>query len=137
MVPFPFEYELRVRYEETDAMGMVYYGNYARYLEVVRAEMIRAEGLSYALMEEQGVLMPVLRMNITYRGIAVYDDLIQAKAIILGEIGKTITYKTEMFVKDRLINESEVELIFLDSARRRPVTCPNKFVASLEKYCVL
>lgn len=131
-----FEYFLRVRYEETDAMGMVYYGNYARYLEVTRAEMIRAEGLSYALMEEQGVLMPVLRMNITYRGIAVYDDLIQAKAVILGEIGKTITYKTEMFVKDRLINESEVELIFLDRERRRPVACPDRFVAALKMYCV-
>ena len=132
-----FRYDIRVRYEETDAMGMVYYGNYARYLEVVRAEMIRAEGLSYALMEEQGVLMPVLRMNITYRGIAVYDDLIQAKAVILGGIGKTITYKTELFVKDRLINESEVELIFLDRTRRRPVACPDAFVAALEKYCVL
>ncbi|MGB0457860.1 MAG: acyl-CoA thioesterase [Chitinophagales bacterium] len=131
-----FEYSLRVRYEETDAMGMVYYGNYARYLEVTRAEMIRAEGLSYALMEEQGVLMPVLRMNITYRGIAVYDDLIQAKAVILGEIGKTITYKTEMFVKDRLINESEVELIFLDRERRRPIACPDRFVEALKKYCV-
>lgn len=131
-----FEYSLRVRYEETDAMGMVYYGNYARYLEVTRAEMIRAEGLSYALMEEQGVLMPVLRMNITYRGIAVYDDLIQAKAVILGEIGKTITYKTEMFVKDRLINESEVELIFLDQERRRPIACPDRFVEALKKYCV-
>lgn len=131
-----FEYSLRVRYEETDAMGMVYYGNYARYLEVTRAEMIRAEGLSYALMEEQGVLMPVLRMNITYRGIAVYDDLIQAKAVILGEIGKTITYKTEMFVKDRLINESEVELIFLDRERRRPIACPERFVEALNKYCV-
>ena len=132
-----FLYDIRVRYEETDAMGMVYYGNYARYLEVVRAEMIRAEGLSYAIMEERGVLMPVLRMNITYRGIAVYDDLIQAKAVILGGIGKTITYKTEMFVKDRLINESEVELIFLDRTRRRPVACPDAFVAALEKYCVL
>ena len=132
-----FRYDIRVRYEETDPMGMVYYGNYARYLEVVRAEMIRAEGLSYALMEEQGVLMPVLRMNITYRGIAVYDDLKQAKAVIQGEIGKTITYKTELSVKDRLINESEVELIFLDRARRRPVTCPSAFVAALEKYCVL
>ena len=131
-----FEYSLRVRYEETDAMGMVYYGNYARYLEVTRTEMIRAEGLSYALMEEQGVLMPVLRMNITYRGIAVYDDLIQAKAVILGEIGKTITYKTEMFVKDRLINESEVELIFLDRERRRPIACPDRFVEALKKYCV-
>ena len=131
-----FEYSLRVRYEETDAMGMVYYGNYARYLEVTRAEMIRAEGLSYALMEEQGVLMPVLRMNITYRGIAVYDDLIQAKAVILGEIGKTITYKTEMFVKDRLINESEVELIFLDRERRRPIACPDRFVEALKKSCV-
>ena len=131
-----FRYDIRVRYEETDAMGMVYYGNYARYLEVVRAEMIRAEGLSYALMEKQGVLMPVLRMNITYRGIAVYDDLIQAKAVILGEIGKTITYKTEMFVKDRLINESEVELIFLDRERRRPIACPDRFVEALKKYCV-
>lgn len=132
-----FEYSLRVRYEETDAMGMVYYGNYARYLEVVRAEMIRAEGLSYALMEEQGVLMPVLRMNITYRGIAVYDDLILAKAEILGEIGKTITYRTAMFVKDRLINESDVELIFLDRERRRPVACPAAFVTALKKYCVV
>ena len=76
-------------------------------------------------------------MNITYRGIAVYDDLILAKAEILGEIGKTITYRTAMFVKDRLINESDVELIFLDRERRRPVACPVAFVTALKKYCVV
>ncbi|HXB11773.1 MAG TPA: thioesterase family protein, partial [Bacteroidia bacterium] len=52
--------QIRVRYAETDRMGYVYYGNYAAYFETGRVEALRALGLSYRVMEEEGVMLPVL-----------------------------------------------------------------------------
>ena len=57
---------LRVRYSETDQMGYVYYGNYAQYFEVGRVEWLRNLGISYKSMEEDGVMLPVINLNINY-----------------------------------------------------------------------
>ena len=57
---YQFETNIRVRYAETDQMGFVYYGNYATYYEVTRVEALRSLGISYKILEENGVLMPVL-----------------------------------------------------------------------------
>ena len=51
--------QLRVRYSETDQMGYAYYGNYAQYFEVARVEALRALGITYKAMEEEGVMLPV------------------------------------------------------------------------------
>lgn len=68
--------ELRVRYGETDQMGVVYYGTYPDYLEQGRTEWLRDLGFSYRAMEEQGIMLPVVRMEIDYLKPARYDDLI-------------------------------------------------------------
>jgi acyl-CoA thioester hydrolase len=61
---YTFEYQLRVRYGDTDKMGYVYYGNYAYYFEQARAEAMRALGIPYKLLEDNGIMMPVTRMSI-------------------------------------------------------------------------
>ena len=71
------ETKIRVRYGEVDQMGFLYYGNYGLYYEVARAEMIREANYTYREMEEDGVVMPVLKLNIKYLRPAKYDQLIR------------------------------------------------------------
>ena len=74
---FVTETQIRVRYGETDPMGYLYYGNYAQYYEVGRAEAIRTLGLSYKEMEETvGIMMPVMSLQMRYVRPAYYDDLL-------------------------------------------------------------
>ena len=73
---YQFKTEIRVRYAETDQMGFVYYGNYAMFYEVARVEALRALGISYKILEQQGVLMPVLENWSKYIRPARYDDLL-------------------------------------------------------------
>ena len=61
---------IRVRYAETDKMGYVYYGNYATYFEVGRVELLRSLGVSYRKLEEKGVLLPVVNLNVDYKNIS-------------------------------------------------------------------
>jgi len=67
---------LRVIYGDTDRMGVVYHGTYARYLEHARVEFIRGLGVTYAEMERRGYGLPVIDLAISYRSPAVYDDLV-------------------------------------------------------------
>ena len=85
-----FENKLRVRYGETDQMGYVYYGNYAQFLEVARTELIRSIGLSYKQLEEMGIRLPVVNLNIAYRQAAKYDDLLRLCTQIKGDISKKL-----------------------------------------------
>ncbi len=73
---------IRVRYAETDQMNVVYYGNYAQYFEVARAESIRNLGLTYKEMEAAGVMMPVVEMQTKFLRPAHYDDLLTIKTIM-------------------------------------------------------
>jgi acyl-CoA thioester hydrolase len=71
---------VRVRYAETDRMGVVYYANYFVWFEVARAELLRTLGWSYREMEEAGVLLPVIEAECQYRRPARYDDEIEIRA---------------------------------------------------------
>ena len=76
------EVQIRVRYAETDQMGYVYYGNYAMYYEVARVEAFRSLGFPYKSLEDMGIGMPVLSMNIRYHQPAKYDDHLTVKVTI-------------------------------------------------------
>ena len=66
--------KIRVRYGDTDQMGVVYYANYLRWFEVARAEWLRAHGLAYREIEASGALFPVTEAHVRYRQSARYDD---------------------------------------------------------------
>ena len=76
---------IRVRYADTDKMGIVYNAEYLVYFEVGRAELMRHYGLPYTKFEEDGYLLPLVESYVQYFSPAHYDDLLQVNAILKFE----------------------------------------------------
>lgn len=68
--------EIRVRYSETDAMGLLHHSNYLTYFEIGRTELFRAQGGNYRRMEELGLFFVVVKINVRFRRPAAYDDVL-------------------------------------------------------------
>jgi acyl-CoA thioester hydrolase len=132
---YHFETSIRVRYAETDQMGYVYYGNYATYYEVTRVEALRSLGISYKILEENGVLMPVLENWSKYIRPAKYDDLLTIKLILKEMPGMRITFEYEVFNEDKkLINLGSTTLVFLDKLSGKPIQVPDVVQDVLKPY---
>jgi acyl-CoA thioester hydrolase len=132
---YTFETQIRVRYGETDQMGYVYYGNYPLYYEVARTEMLRAIGLSYRKMEEEGIIMPVRSLQSNYISAAHYDDLLTVKVILNELPGVRIHFFYEICNEQSvLLNTGDTELIFVNAQTRRPQRAPEILMTELRKY---
>ena len=132
---FTAETQVRVRYAETDQMGIVYYGNYAMYYEVARVECMRALGISYRELEETGVLMPVLENHTNYLAPAKYDDLLTIKVSIKEMPKVKITFCCDIFnEKNELINVGRTILVFVNKDTGRPCRMPQQMELLLGPY---
>ena len=128
------ETKVRVRYGETDQMGYVYYGVYAQYYEVGRVEAMRSLGFSYKQMEESGVLMPVINLNINYKKPAFYDDEVRIVTTIKEMPTARITFEYECYNQTNdLLNTGTVTLVFIDKAKNKPTQAPQWFMEALMK----
>lgn len=89
---------LRVRYAETDRMGVVYYANYLVWFEVARADLLRSLGWTYREMEEAGVLLPVIAAQCEYRRPAKYDDevVIRTTGRLVSPVRITFDYHVDV-----------------------------------------
>ena len=124
-----FEFKVRVRYAETDQMGVVYHGNYAQYFEMGRVEWLRNLGLSYKFMEENGIMLPVVSLTMNYKKPARYDDLIRVKTIFKSQTSVKIEFDYEIFnEKDELLTTGTSMLVFVDMKTGRP-TLPPEYVS--------
>ncbi|MFC6096780.1 acyl-CoA thioesterase [Flavobacterium qiangtangense] len=124
-----FEFKVRVRYAETDQMGVVYHGNYAQYFEMGRVEWLRNLGLSYKFMEENGIMLPVVSLTMNYKKPARYDDLIRVKTIFKSQTSVKIEFDYEIFnEKDELLTTGTSMLVFVDMKTGRP-TLPPSYVS--------
>lgn len=122
----------RVRYSETDQMGYVYYGRYAEFYEIGRTELIRLVGMTYRNLESRGILLPVVKMVAKYYRPAAYDELITIRTILRTLPTAKITFFYEIYNEAGiLINEAEVQLVFTDSLRRKPVRPPKDLLDAL------
>lgn len=133
---FTHEFDIRVRYAETDQMGYLYYGNYATYYEVARAEMIRSLGISYQeLEEEHGILMPVMSLNMRFVRPAHYDEQLRMRTSLRNMPGRFITFHTEIFnSKNKLINGGSVKLCFVKKETNRTISAPAYLLDKLYPY---
>ena len=125
--------QIRVRYGETDQMGVVYHANYASYFEVGRTEWLREYGITYKSMEETGVMLPVISLEIKYKNSARYDDLLTIKTSIKKLPSARIEFDYE------LVNESgdlgatgSTDLVFINMKRNRPMRCPDYLLDKLK-----
>ena len=126
------ETKLRVRYSETDQMGIVYYGNYAQYLEQGRTDWLRSLGLTYKFMEEQQVMLPVINLNIDYKKPAKYDDLLTIKTSLLEIPSVKIKFYYEIYNQyDELLVTATTSLVFLDSITRKLIKAPDYLLEKL------
>lgn len=92
---------LRVRYAETDAMGVVYYANYFVWFEVARGDLMRTLNWTYRELEASGILMPVIEADCRYAGPARYDDDIEVRteARLLSRVRMEFTYQVRVVGK--------------------------------------
>lgn len=125
---------IRVRYADTDKMGVVYYSNYAVFYEVGRTEMFRSLGIPYSLLEEQGVSLPVIELVSHYHRSARYDDLITVESSIesLPTVKIKINYRI-LSEDGALLNDGSTTLVFVDMKTGRPVRCPQSVLDTLKK----
>ncbi len=132
---YSHESRIRVRYGETDAMGVVYYGIYPLYYETGRTEMMRHLGFTYRKMEDMGIIMPVISMNCRYRKPARYDDLLTIKTIVKEMPETKILFDYEIYnEQNELLNEGRTTLVFMDREKGRPVRIP-EFLRQVLESC--
>jgi len=120
---------IRVRYYETDSMGVVHHANFVKYYEVARTEMLRHFGTTYREMEERGVMLPVLEVVSKYISPAYDDDLLTVR-VTLAELPKVrIRFDYEIFRENgELINTGHALLAFVSAESRRPCRVPEYFL---------
>ena len=129
------ETTLRVRYAETDQMGVVYHDHFLQYFEAARGDMIRAYGMSYRDLEAAGVLMPVTEVNVKYLRPIRYDELITLRCIIDTPPGRRVTIRTEVMNEEgRKCVEGAVELAFVDAKTGKSVDAPEVFINILKPH---
>ena len=120
-----YEFNVRVRYSETDQMGVVYHGNYAQYFEMGRVEWLRNIGVSYKSMEENGVMLPVVSLNMNYKKPACYDDLLRVKTIFKSLTSVKIEFAYEIYnEQNELLTIGNSILVFVNMKTGRPMAAP-------------
>jgi acyl-CoA thioester hydrolase len=123
----------RVRYGETDQMGVVYHGNYPQYLEMGRVEWLRTLGISYKEMEENGIILPVISLQLNYKKPAIYDDLLTVRTILRKRPLVRIEFDYEIYnEKKELLAEANTVLAFMDSKNNKPIRCPEYILERLK-----
>jgi acyl-CoA thioester hydrolase len=116
---------IRVRYGETDQMGVVHHGNYALYIEMGRIEWLRKLGISYKKMEEEGIMLPVISMQLNFKKSARYDDVIKVKTELKKMPTATIEFDYEITNEnDEIITTANTVLAFIDIKRNKPIRAP-------------
>lgn len=129
-----YDTKIRVCYADTDQMGVVYFGNYPRFYEIGRGELIRSLGISYADMEKKGIMLPTSSLRINYLKSAYYDDLLTVRTIIDKIPAVKFQIRTEIFNEaGELINKGETVLAFFDRATNKPCKAPTYFTDPLKE----
>lgn len=124
------EARFRVRYAETDQMGVVYYANYFIWMEIGRAEFCRARGIRYKDMEIQdGVLLAVVEAQCRYVASAKYDDEVAVKTWISRANRRLADFRYEMRVEGSIIATGFTRHVFLGKDMR-PVRLPERYFPS-------
>ena len=92
--------EIRVRYQETDAMGVLHHANYITYFEIGRTELLRSTGISYKDLEDQGILMVIVKIGVRYRRPAKYDDVLTLRTRTTRSSGAKIEHVYQLLRGD-------------------------------------
>ncbi len=128
---------IKIRYGETDKMGIVHHSNYPLYLEEARMDLLQEIGMNYGEIEDSGVILPVVSMNFRFYSPLFYDDVITIKTALTRPSGIKLIFDYEIFNQlNKLVCKAETTLVFADMKTRKLIRPPKeyqkKFVEEVE-----
>lgn len=122
----------RVRYSETDQMGVVYHGNYAQYFELGRTEWLRNLGVTYKDMENSGIMLPVISLTCNFIKSAIYDDVLTIETFLIKKPMVKIEFDYVITNQnDEIICKGNSVLAFMNMKTGKPTRCPDYLLESL------
>lgn len=110
------EIEIRVRYAETDRMGLLHHANYLVYFEQARTELLRTRGAAYKELEDQGFFLVIAKIEIKYKSPAHYDDVLRIRTTVTRTSPVRIEHRYEVFRETAVICEGTSTLACVDRA---------------------
>lgn len=123
---------IRIRYGETDQMGVVYHANYVNFFEIGRTEWLRDLGTTYKELEANGVFLPVIGIEIDYKKSALYDDIITIESTLIELPNVRIQFSHKIFnQKGELLVTGISKLVFLNKSNNRPIRCPDFLMSAM------
>jgi acyl-CoA thioester hydrolase len=108
--------EIRVRYAETDRMGLLHHANYLVYFEQARTDLLRQQGLTYRDMEDQGFFLVITNVEVKYRSPAKYDDVLSIRTTVARTTPVRIEHTYEVTCDGRAVAEGKTTLACVDRA---------------------
>lgn len=128
-------HSIRVRYAETDQMGVVHHGNYPTFLEEARTAWLREMGISYKKMEASGIGLPITSVSVKYKKSALYDDVLTIKTILSKIPNVRLEFDYEIYNEaEELLVTAKTELVFINMQTKRPMKAPDYFLEVLENW---
>ncbi|MBQ8438546.1 MAG: acyl-CoA thioesterase [Alistipes sp.] len=135
MALISYSTQVRVRYKDTDQMGIMHHSNYVVLYEQARTEWLRDMGLTYAEIERRGIMSPIIEVHSRYHYPAFYDEVLTVKVSMEEMPAARLVIASEVFNEaGKLINTGSVTLGFMHASTRRPCRAPEWFIAALEEY---
>lgn len=133
---FTHDTQIRVRYAETDQMSVVYHSNYFPWFESSRAEAIRSLGYTYAQLEKEGVIMPVVDVHCRYLRPALYDELLTVRTLLKElPVHHKIEFYNEVYnEKNELLASAKIILYFMESKTMKRTTMPENMLNKLKPF---
>ena len=120
-----FSIEIKVRYCETDQMGLVHHGSYINYFEEARIAWISNLGFSYSEMEKSGIILPVSKLNVSYLRPAHFDDDLLVSVEITELPTSRLIFDYTIKKEEEVIVTGNTVLAFLNKETKKPVKCPD------------
>lgn len=135
MALISYSTQVRVRYKDTDQMGIMHHSNYIVLYEQARTEWLRDMGLTYAEIEHRGIMSPIIEVHSRYHYPAFYDEVLTIKVSMEEMPAARLVIASEVYNEaGKLINTGSVTLGFMHASTRRPCRAPEWFISALEEY---
>ena len=130
----PHDFEFRVRYGETDQMGVVYHGSYPAYFEQGRTEWLRNLGVTYRWMEENRIMLPVVDLYIKYIKSARYDDLLRVRTELRENPTFKIIFDYQLFNdQNEVLAKASTTLAFVNMDNNKLTRAPEYLTQRLQE----
>ena len=120
-----FYLHIKVRYCETDQMGLVHHGSYVNYFEEARISWISNLGFSYSEMEKSGIILPVSKLNVSYLRPAYFDDELVVNVELAEPPTSRLIFNYKIKNKEQVVVTGTTVLAFLNKETKKPVRCPD------------